>query len=109
MLSSYTARFVFKIKQKNIPAAWGSEGTIQRYHYLFGASRRYCMPKDKNAQGKRKQRKKYFHVGTEETTLGVCHRLDRKSHYKLTPELEFQLTTSTTRAIALFSADRPPS
>lgn len=52
-----------------------------------------------------KKRKRYFYVRPEEMTLGVCHRLDRKSHYKLTPELELQLTTSTARAFS----DRPPS
>lgn len=33
---------------------------------------------------------------------GDCRRLNRKSHYKLNPELEFQLTTLTARAFTLF-------
>lgn len=120
MLSSYTTRSV--LKKKISPAAWGPEGAIQRYECLFGVSRKYCMHKDKNAwlflllllpkthlkEGRRK-RKRYFYVRTEEITLGVCHRLDRKSHYKLTPELEFQLTTSTTRAFTLFSQTGHPA
>lgn len=80
------------------------------------------MPKDKNAWfflflsyswrlilKKEKEQKGTFMVRTEEITLGVCHRLDRKSHYKLTPELEFQLTTSTTRAFTLFSQTGHPA
>lgn len=66
------------------------------------------LPKTHLKEGKRK-RKRYFYVRTEEITLRVCHRLDRKSHYQLTPELEFQLTTSTTRAFTLFSQTGHPA
>lgn len=66
------------------------------------------LPKTHLKEGRRK-RKRYFYVRTEEITLRVCHRLDRKSHYQLTPELEFQLTTSTTRAFTLFSQTGHPA
>lgn len=124
MFFSYTAKSVFK--KKNPPSSLGSwrnhskvllpvwdflGDTVCPKIKMHGSF--YCsFLKTYLKEGKRekkKRTKRYFNVRTEEITLGVCHRLDRKSHYRLTPELEFQLTTSTTRAFSFFLSDRPPS